>query len=185
MPVDEPLNLAACPRCQTPVYRWKVGGIEYTADLTALTAAGAIGVKIAGRRLYRITLVGPTRNIRPAYTTELAALSSAEPPTIVGGHPCNAVTRPLGTPQPAGGPGAPGKAPSPSAGRQTPFSGPSTEPSGVPAAATRSTDRPNPRCDACGKPCGDGTYAAIEVGDLVVWAQHVTGECAENGQNGA
>jgi hypothetical protein len=189
--VDEPLNLAQCPRCRVPVYRWKVGGIEYTADLTALDGPGAVTVKMAGGRLYRITLVGGAKNIRPAYTTELAALSGADPPsaereghrdsvtppTIVGGHPCKAVTRPLGASQAVAGPTAQGNPLKPSAGRQTPFSGPQTEPSGVPTAdrprTEVRTDPGNPRCDRCSRPMANGTYASIAVGDLTVWAEHV------------
>lgn len=178
MPVDEHLNLAVCPACSTPVWRWKAGGIEYTADPTALNAQEAVTAHLGGRRLYRLTLVGGHRNIRPAWNTELTALSGAEPPTILGGHPCKAVTRPYAAPQPTGGTGAPGKAPSPPAGRTAASSAPSAPtppPSGAPAAAKpRSEGRTGgPRCDACGHPCADGTYASVEVGDLVVWATHV------------
>ncbi|QMP84447.1 hypothetical protein HUN42_00070 [Streptomyces phage Dagobah] len=179
MPVDEPLKLAQCPRCSTPVHRWKVGGIEYTADLTALDGPGATAAVLGGRKLYRITAVGPVRNIRPAYTKELAALGGAEPPTIVGGHPCTALTRPLAAPQQSGGATPPGKAPGPAAGRTAPSPVPSSRTSRT--ARTADRRRTDPVCDQCGQPCADGTYASIALGDLVVWAQHVTGECAETG----
>lgn len=175
MAVDEPMNLAQCPRCRIPVHRWKVGGIEYTADLTALDGPGATAAVLGGRKLYRITLVGGTRNIRPAYTTELAALSGAEPPTIVGGHPCKALTRPLTAPQQSGGATPRGKAPGPAAGRTAPSPDRSRRGSGVPTAdRSRSEARTGPRCNRCSRPMADGTYAAIELGDLLVWAEHLT-----------
>lgn len=31
-----------------------------------------------------------------------------------------------------------------------------------------------PRCNRCSQPMADGTYAAVEVGDLLVWAEHLT-----------
>jgi len=174
VPVDEHPSLAVCPACSTPVWRWKVGGIEYTADPTALDAQQAVAAHLGGRRLYRLTLAGGRSHIRPAWNTELTALSGAEPPTILGGHPCKAITRPLTAPQPTSGTGAPGKAPSPPAGRTAASSAPSGGPSGVRAAASpRSDARQGPRCNRCQQPCADGTYAAIEIGDLVVWAQHV------------
>lgn len=182
MPVNEPLSLGVCPACGTPVHRWKTAGIEYKADLTVVDAQQATTAALAGRKLYRITMVGPTRNIRPAYTDELAALTGAEPPTIVGGHPCKAETRPLAASQPAGGPGAQPDPPEPSAGRRTPFSGPQTEFSGARTAETRVSD---PTCDTCGLVIPDGAeLVGIQIGELYVWARHAAG-CPESGQNGA
>lgn len=31
-------------------------------------------------------------------------------------------------------------------------------------------------CDGCSQPCADGTYASVQLGELTIWAQHVT-EC--------
>lgn len=190
MPVNDPLSLGVCPACGTPVHRWKAAGIEYKADLTVVDAQQATAAVLAGRTLYRITMVGPTRNIRPAYTAELTALSGAEPPTIVGGHPCKAVTRPLAASQPAPGPGVRSVPPEPSAGRQTPSSGPQTESSGARTAETRVSDPGNrpgnrPECDTCGLVIPDGAeMVGIQIGELYAWARHAGG-CPENGQNGA
>ncbi len=170
MPVDEHLSMAECPSCRTPVHRWKAAGIEYTADLPVVDAQTATAAVLAGRRLYRVTWAGGQANIRLAYHTELAALSSAEPPHIVASHPCKAVTRSLTAVPPSGGAGAPGKAPSPSAGRTAASSGVSRWLSAQRAAQRRSD---GPRCDSCGQPCADGTYASIELGTLTLWAQHV------------
>ena len=175
MPVDESPSMAVCPACTTPVWRWKVGGIEYTANPTALDAQEAITAHLGGRKLYRLTLVGGRTHIRPAWNTELTALSGAEPPTILGGHPCKAVTRPLTAPQPASGTGARPNPPRPSAGHQTPFSGPQAEPSGARTAAKRRSEvRRGPVCDRCHQPCADGEeIVGIQLGELWVWAEHV------------
>lgn len=186
MPVDEPLKLAQCPRCSTPVHRWKVGGIEYTADLTALDGPGATAAVLAGRKLYRIGYDNGRQTVRPAWTKELADIGTPGGPTIVGGHPCTAVTRPLlagngsdrrlAAPQQSGGTTPQGKAPGPAAGRTAPSPDRSPRGSGAPTAVRRRTEAP--RCDQCGRPCADGTYASIALGDLVVWAQHVQeGSC--------
>lgn len=191
MPVDESLSLAVCPACSTPVYRWRVGGIEYTADLSVVDAQQAASAAATGRRLYRITYTGgrPTA-ARPADPRTLTALVTAPPaerPAVVPAHGCkaatlspsqaaarNGVTRPLAASQPTGGPGVRTDPPVPSAGHQTPSSGPQTEHSGARTAVKPRSDRPGPRCNRCSRPMADGTYAAIEVGDLLVWAEHLT-----------
>lgn len=191
MPVDELLSLAVCPACSTPVYRWKAGGIEYTADLSVVDAQQAASAASAGRRLYRIAYTGgrPTA-ARPADPRTLTALVTAPPaerPAVVPAHGCRAVTKPLSAslpaPQPAPGPGVRTDPPGPSAGHQTPFSGPQTEHSGARTAASRRSE-PAPRCNRCARPCSDGTYAAIQVGDLYVWAEHVQGPCVAAPGNG-
>lgn len=191
MPYDEPVSMGECPACRTVVYRVKVGGIEYTANLSPLDAQKAVGEVLAGRRLYRITFVGgKPSGMRPADNRHLAALSSAEPPLVVSEHPCAAVSRPL-TPTP--GPSVQEDPPEPSAGRTAPFSGPQAGPSSVPSAEPRRSDgilrAPSGssggiQCSGCGQPCADGTYAAIELGELVLWAWHVD-SCPGAGQNGA
>lgn len=179
MPVDESLSLAVCPACATPVYRWKAGGIEYTADLSVVDAQQAASAAATGRRLYRISYTGgrPTA-ARPADPHTLTALVTAPPaerPAVVPAHGCKAVTRPLAASQPSPGPGVRTDPPAPSAGRQTPSSGPQTEHSGA-RTAVKPRSETAPRCNRCSRPCADGTYAAIQVGDLYVWAEHVQEE---------
>lgn len=178
MPYDEPLTLAVCPSCGLPVHRMKVGGIETTADLAALGPAEAVAARIAGRRLYRITFVGGRPlSMRPVDNLVLTKLADAPPeerPHVVAGHPCAAVSRPL-TPSPGSGAGGPGKGPQTGAQGFVPSSTPSPAPD-APAAPARTAARLRsdaPRCDACGKPCADGTYASVSLGELTVWAEHV------------
>jgi hypothetical protein len=37
---------------------------------------------------------------------------------------------------------------------------------------TFDADPRNPRCARCGQRMKQGTYAAIELGDILVWAEH-------------
>lgn len=189
MPYDEPLSVAECPRCRERILRQKVGGIEAKANLTPVTdPVGDTG------RVYRVTFddAGRPRALRPAYPTELVAFVTGPVearPYLVREHPCTAVSRPIpasGT-DPAGGPGkAPQAGVQSLAGRTTPSPARSTDPSGARSAAQRRSDGPlrgpsgssdglaaRPRCSACGKPCEDGTYASIALGDAVLWAEHV------------
>ena len=183
MPYDEPLTVAVCPSCSTPVYRLKVGGLETTADMTALDSPAAVGEVISGRRLYRIVFTGGRPlAMYPADNLVLSKLATAEPgdrPFVVAGHPCTAVSRPFTAPvDPEAGSGPKDRP----AGPQTPSRVPQTDPSGVPSAETPRSD--GPRCSGCGQPCADGTYASVAVGELTVWAAHVL-ECPGTGQNGA
>jgi hypothetical protein len=198
MPYDEPVSLAVCPSCSTPVYRVKVGGIEYTANLAALDAQQAVAEVIAGRRLYRLTFVGGSPvSLRPADNRVLAALNREpdERPTVVSQHPCTAVSRPLTPGTTSGstsGPKARQAGVQSPAGRTTPSSAPSTERSGVPAADRRPSDVPqggpsgsaDVRCSECGQPCEDGTYASIGLGELTLWAAHFD-TCPVKGPEGA
>ena len=184
MPYDEPVSLAVCPSCSTPVYRVKVGGIEYTANLAALDAQQAVAEVIAGRRLYRLTFVGGSPvSLRPADNRVLAALNREpdERPTVVSQHPCTAVSRPLTPGTTSGstsGPKARQAGVQSPAVRTTPSSAPSTERSGAPAADRRPSDV---RCSECGQPCEDGTYASIGLGELTLWAAHFD-TCPQGGR---
>ncbi len=178
MAVDEPLSLAQCPACSTPVYRWRVGGLEYTADLTVVDAQQAAAAVQSGRRLYRLLYAGGRpMSARPADMLVITKLVTAPPeerPAVIPAHPCTAVTRPLPAPQPAAGPGAPADPPVPPAGRTTPSRGPQAVSSGATGADRLRSDRRRPSCNRCSRPMADGTYASIEVGDLLVWAEHLT-----------
>lgn len=191
MPYDEPLSVAECPKCRGRILRQKVGGIETKANLTPVTnPMGDTG------RVYRVTFDGSgrPRSLRPAYPAELVAFVTGpvgDRPYLVREHPCAAVSRPL-TPSPASGTGDPGKGPQTGVQRfladlSTPSPDRSTEASGVRSADRPRSDRtpgkgsvrpsaglaPRPRCSGCGKPCEDGTYASVALGDLVLWAEHV------------
>lgn len=182
MPYDEPLSLAECPKCGERVLRMKVGGIETKANLLPITnPVGDTG------RVYRVLFAegGRPRTFRPATPVELVAFVTSpvgDKPYLTREHPCAAVSRPIPAPatNPAGGPGkAPQAGVQSLAGRTTPSPDRSTEPSGARSAAQRRSEAavrgsaPQPRCSACGKPCEDGTYASVALGDLILWAEHV------------
>lgn len=179
MPYDEPLSLAECPKCGERVLRVKVGGIETKANLLPITnPVGETG------RVYRVLFAddGRPRTLRPAYPAELVAFVTSpvgDRPYLTREHPCTAVSRPL-TPSPASGTGDPGKGPQTGVQRfladlSTPSPDRPTDPSGARSAVQRRSDglAAAPRCSACGKPCEDGTYASVALGDLVLWAEHV------------
>lgn len=187
MPYDEPLSVAECPRCRERILRQKVGGIETKANL--LPIANPVGET---GRVYRVVIddSGRPRTLRPAYPAELVSFVTApvgDRPYLTREHPCTAVSRPIPAPgtNPAGGPG---KAPQTGVQRfladlSTPSPARSTEPSGARGAAQRRSEaavRPSPgtgarpQCSACGKACEDGTYASVALGDVVLWAEHVT-----------
>lgn len=181
MPYDEPLSVAECPKCGERVLRLKVGGIETKANLLPITnPLGETG------RVYRVLFAegGRPKTFRPAMPAELVAFVTSpvgDRPYLTREHPCAAVSRPL-TPSPASGPGGPGKGPQTGVQRfladlSTPSPDRSTDPSGARSAAQRRSEAPTdaPRCSACGKACEDGTYASVALGDLVLWAEHVTG----------
>jgi hypothetical protein len=126
-----------------------------------------------------------------------------ERPMVIREHRCDpkAVDARLAASYNPPGPGAHPHPQSPPAGRTAPFSGPSSPSSSVPDVVQSRSDpqegpsapvyrppggpvspgpgqartgRSTPVCDECGKPCADGTYASIELGDLLVWAAHVS-----------
>lgn len=183
MPYEEPLTMAVCPKCSMPVHRTKVGGLEYTANLTSLDAQTAMAEVVAGRTLYRVLFTGGRPlSMRPADNRVLRKLAEAPPeerPHVVAEHPCAAVSRPL-TPSP--GPGDQQTPHEPPAGRTAPSLGPQAADAPVRTAEHHRSDAP--RCSGCGEPCADGTYASIAVGEMTVWAAHVA-ECPQEGRNGA
>lgn len=171
--------------CGRLTYVDEFTGLTIRTDTEPLEADGATKALLGGAELYRVYFLGGRPSRYGGATPDVLAKLRTEPgerPLVVRAHRCTehstlqrgctAVSRP-NTPSPV--PSAQPVPPSPSAGRtETPSPGPQTEPFSVPGArptATRSDGRPT--CSACGRPCADGTYASIALGELTVWAQHV------------
>lgn len=161
--------------CGRLTYVDDLGGTAIRTDTEPLEADEAVQALLGGADLYRVFFLGGRPNRYGSTTPEVLAKLRTEPserPLVVRAHRCTAVSRPnTPSPVPSGQP----VPPSPSAGHtETPSPGPQTEPSPAPGArptGTRSDRRPT--CSGCGRPCADGTYASIALGELVVWAQHV------------
>lgn len=154
-------------RCMEIIYLVEEAGLVWTADMKPLDAGEAVDALLGGRELYRVTgATEGTRRLSTAKPAVLAALRGepGERPVVVRSHGCppraaRALIAPL-----------PGKEPDPCPkGRENGAQGPARAVPAEPVTSRRSRTV----CDACSKPCADGTYASIELGDLLVWAQHV------------
>lgn len=167
-------KLAQCLRCKGVIYRADEVGLVWTADLNTLDAQTALQALMGGKQVY----VVDAQTLRTARPEDLSRLREANPPMVVASHPCPAGASKVLEAAPEGqgegqGPKEPARLPS------HPSSGPSTEPPGARTAVKPRSERAgsrlraHPTCDGCGKPCADGTYASIELGDLLVWAHHV------------
>lgn len=175
-----------CPRCGRTPMLGETGGVRVALDPAPLDAQTAIGAFVEGRGIWSTN----GRTARP----EREPLKLVGRAWLVAEHPCpnvnvkpKPVEAPLTASQSSGGPGAQRDPQRPPAGQQTPFSGPSAAPSSV-TSAEHPRSEPfsidwskvgepapaGPRCSGCGKPCADGTYASIEIGELTIWAMHVT-----------
>lgn len=174
-------KIGQCQRCMGMIYLAEEVGLRWTADLEPLDAQKAVQALMVGREVYRVTQPGP--RLQTAKPDVLRALREAEPgerPVVVASHPCptgaaKAFKPVLPASQEPGQGNPQGAHPKASVAPSRPSSGPSTTSSTRPTArdaARQASD--GPRCDGCGQPCADGTYASIALGDLVQWAHHVT-----------
>lgn len=182
------IKLEPCPGCGRTLMTHPVGGPVIRTDVAPLEADEATRALLGGRELYRVTFLGGRpANFGSAGPDVLAKLRTepGERPFVVQGHRCTrtaqeALSRPRSPsadketgPAPKGRPAVPG-APSPAR---------STERSSV-----RSADRPpfeidwskvgedaEPRCPDCGLLMEDGEYVSAQLGEIYVWAVHLTG----------
>lgn len=156
-------------------------GLTVRTDTEPLDSSRALEALMGGVNLWRATSLsaGRLHHLTGATPAALGALRGAEPPTVVAEHRCDAreavqagLWRPQGAspvPQGAEGPRRPsaGRTGTPSPERQTAHN---------PAQAARQTDTPSdsaPTCENCRTAIRpDQPHAAIQVGDLYVWAAH-------------
>ena len=162
-------------RCMEIIYLVEEAGLVWTADMTPLDAVDAVDALLGGRELYQVTGgSGGTLRLSTARPDVLRALRSGlgDPPVVVRSHGCPPrAARALAAP-------LPGKEPDPCPkGRENGVQGAARAVPAEPVTSRRSRTAvqrsSEPLCDGCSQPCADGTYASIELGDLLVWAQHV------------
>jgi hypothetical protein len=174
------IKVEPCGACGRITFQVPVANLRIKTDVEALEASGAVTALVDGRALYRVTyLGGKPYGLQGANQAVLGALHAepGERPMVVQEHRCDpeAVRARLSAVQQPAGPGARTPAPKAPVAPSRPFSGPSTAPSGVPAAAPPRSDasRGAPRCDDCGLIMGDGEYVSIQIGEIYVWATHL------------
>ncbi len=150
-------------------------GLTVRVDTEPLDAQTAVQALVDGRELWtrKIDRTNTVVGLRGATPGHLSALHAEVRPTVYRQHRCTvsaqeALSRPR-TPSLRSSVQPP--SPEPSVGRTAPSSGPQTGSSSVRSAVKPRSE--GPRCDACGEPMADGTYASIELGELMIWAQHI------------
>ena len=158
------MTLEPCAGCGRHVLIQKIANLTVKCDPTPLTDVGEIVRLLTSPNPPGMWMVDSGK-LRPARPGELGPVREHRC-TVNAQEALSRLRTPskVSTPQPTPH--------EPSAGQQTPFSGPSAANSSARSAGPARSD--GPRCSACSKPCADGTYASIEVGELVIWAQHLT-----------
>lgn len=177
------IKVEPCKGCSSVLLVDEFMGVRVRCNPAPLDTPAAGQALVGGQSLYRVVYEGGRpHSFASASPAILGALrgTPGQRPVVVAQHRCtkdgtkNAVPAPQGASQKVGGTGTPKALQSPPVGHGVPFSGHSSPSS--PTALT--ADTPNseqPRCSGCGQPCADGTFSAIHLGDLLVWASHVDG----------
>jgi len=169
--MDETM-IQPCTGCGRLILLHRIANLVVKADPAPLTDVGDILKLIAGPNPPSLWAVetnqaGQPNRLRGARPGETG---------VVPEHRCtnrgtsNAVMASLPASKPNGATPGPKEPP---AGRTTPSSAP--QGLTVDDAARQASDAP--ACDRCGKPCADGTYAAVQLGDIYMWAQHLADYC--------
>lgn len=186
------IKVEPCKGCGGVLLVDRFMGLTVRCEATPLDAQAAGAALLAGQELHRVLyLGGRPSSFSSASPAVLGALRGepSERPMVVVTHRCTAgaTGARLTASQEVGGTQAPKAPQSPPAGRGTPFSGHSSPSSTAHTAAKHPSKTripptfvdgqsiQGPRCSGCGQPCADGTYASIELGDILIWAIHTEG----------
>lgn len=181
------IKVEPCKGCGGPLLVDRFMGLAVRCEVTPLDAQAAGAALLAGQELHRVMyLGGRPSSFSSASPAVLGALRGepSERPMVVVTHRCpsGATGARQSASQEVAGPGTPATPPKAPVAPSRPSSGSirpnSPTPATVLTAEPRRSDTPgpSPRCSGCGQPCEDGTYAAIGLGELIVWAHHVE-EC--------
>lgn len=159
-----------CTGCGRPILVHKIANLTVKCEPTPLTDVGDIVKLLTSPNPPSLWMVERNQQGQPV---RLRGARRGERGPVPE-HRCTRVSGSQGPPSVLGGPDAP-------KGRETgvqgvaapstPSSAPWTARSSAPSAVSHRSE--GPRCDRCSKPCADGTYASIALGELTVWAQHV------------
>lgn len=174
------INANPCRGCGRNLFTASVANLDVRVETDPLDGDQAVQALIAGRGLWRVTYPG---GLSPANAATLAALRTepGERPYVVQEHVCTPVSWPYSPPPVPEANQAPKGRQRPLVAVSTLSSVPRAERSSANGAANPVSDgrtgpsrHSGPRCSGCGNPCADGTYASVALGDIVLWAQHVT-----------
>lgn len=172
-----------CTGCGRILLIHPVANLKVRLDSFPLEPDGAVQALMSGRNLWRVTETS-VRGARPAELAALRERGSMEGPRIHQEHRCTAVSRP-NSPSPVPEAKRPPKGSQrPPVDRSVlPGSDPRPARSSAPSADRPRSDGPRredpslhsgPRCDDCGLIMKPGDYAAIQIGEIYAWAQHLT-----------
>jgi len=165
---DSKIELGLCRQCGRTTFMGEASGMAYVADPSPLGRPEAITALLAGRNLY--VVVGKKLHVANA-----ARLANPDGP-ILADHGCPPGASKLvavsATPKAPRAASERGQGEPDSPTRQPETSSAVTDAPAAPATP-RPTEATGPRCSGCSQPCEDGTYAAIHLGELLQWAEHV------------
>lgn len=163
------IKIEPCIGCGRIILQHRIANLVVKCEPTPIANVGDI-VKLLsapnppGLWMVERNQAGQPSRLRGARAGELG---------VVPEHHCAAATRVSDRKPPAGHP-QPAQA-SPSISEAESVLGGPARPGDASTAPFSTSRRINtPRCDGCSRPCADGTYASIQLGDLTVWAHHVT-----------
>lgn len=162
---DGRMTLEPCIGCGRMVLTHKIANLTVKCEPTPLDGQGVAQELGVGRQIW-------TPEFGPGLIPK--ALRGARPgdAKLLREHRCVTVSG-AGTPPPV--PAPPKAAPRPAESRVAPRTPSSVRPtahSGAPAAESPRSD--GPRCDECGIIMAEGDYVAVQLGEIYMWAQHLT-----------
>lgn len=165
-----------CKRCKAVIYLVREAGITWTADMEPLDAQSLIAALVGGQEIYLLSLDG--KQLWPAPNDQLKEYLAGDR-TLLASHPCPTAVAGalLSAVQKAERDVVPGKGPGPSVPPKNRFSDQPRSLGAVPTADRsrfRGKGDTQPKCSNCSRTLTDAdSYSSVELGDILVWAQHV------------
>lgn len=161
-----------CKRCKAVIYLVREAGITWTADMTPLDDQSLIAALVGGQEIYLLALDG--KQFGPAPSQKLKEFLSGGR-TLLASHPCPTAVAGalLSASEKAERAVTPGKGPGPSVPPKNRSSAPLRSSPTAPTA-DHAPSEAQPKCSNCSRTLtDDDSYSSVELGDILVWAQHV------------
>lgn len=172
------IKVEPCKGCGKWIFKVDLMGVTIKAEPTPLDAQAAVAALSARLELWAVRhdSTGRPLSLMKPTPGHLAALNAPTRPVVVAQHRCPNPSAPARGPEKAAKGSEVAEAPKGRPAATETASWGRSGPGRAPSAGRRRTEDPlreAPKCSNCAHPMADGTYAAIEVGDLVMWAAHV------------